>query len=208
MNIQTVIVLIALSVIGGYLFGVLDGRFTNRLMKGIKEKQDERLSPSFHMDLHDDGSLHFYVGDKEVKRSSEIPNNIHKGLSGAPDSIKALLLDNHSDEIGAEQQTDSLPHSNIPLGHDRQQELGSRIPKSQAVASIPKHPQTLAELIDDQVQRRVESDGITTLVKIETKPDKSIVFRVGNDVYDDFEKIKNERVRTLVRQVIQEWRGK
>jgi hypothetical protein len=203
MNNLSIIILIVVAVLGGYIVGLLDSRFTRSLLGRIKK-------------IKDDGVLLKVSNGEQGKLVVEFMNRPIKALDALSAEDKAnftrvisFLNDLLGVEKPIEQKTATIEQA--ATGEVGQTPIGGSVPTvllGEPAIKPVRRPLTLVEMINEEINKRIVGTGLEmTLIKLVTRPDDSIYYCVGSDKFEDLEQITNKEARDLIKKTIKEWQA-
>jgi hypothetical protein len=203
MNNLSIIILIVVAVLGGYIVGLLDSRFTRSLLGRIKK-------------IKDDGVLLKVSNGEQGKKVVVFMNRPINSLEDLSVEDKAIFTHVTSllnDLLGVEkpkkQKVAAIEQPST--GEVVQTPKGVTTPAvflGEPAIKPVKRPLTLVEMINEEINKRIVGTALEmTLIKLVTRPDDSIFYCVGSDKFDDLEQITNKEARDLIKKTIKEWQA-
>lgn len=207
MDILPVIILIVVAAVAGYFLGLLDSRLTHSLFDTIKKLKDN--SQVLKVTQGPDG-LRFTLHDHSLEVDPRLTAEERATLAEIISQLGGRIGDG---EFGAASQGLSKDSKAAPSNAVANMPSSLTMADSPTaslaagvVASSGKRPQTLLEMINQELERRSVDIGMSNCrVRLGSRPDLSVYYDVGSERYDEIDLIPDEYIRGLIDQTLKEW---
>lgn len=199
MQIPTIVILIALAAIGGYVIGILDSKFTQTLIEKVTAKRD--LPPFLSVRLLRDEQFSIQIQGQPINTDGRLPPEQVETIKRIDLALRAITKE------GGRNPHKPTTRENPPIAP---QPSGPALLAADTNSSTPPtgkfaRPLNLVEMINNELLKKSEENGLTIKLRLEMKPDDSISYRVGPESYPSVENIPDPQAREIFKKTLAEW---
>lgn len=209
MNFLTIVLLIVIGVIGGYILGLVDSKFTHTLVDTITKARNSKTVLRVVRSKNE--QLELEVNGRVVGNAIDLKGDEKEMLIAIRDRLESIAKPSVANtKLNSEVPT-TLFESPQHLPPQADNISATLVHKSlnQSTKELPKRPQTLVEMINDEISKRTEGTNLSSQkIRIESRSDDSIVYFFGSVPYDTIEKIPDKDARDLIKRTIKDWQDR